>query len=75
MEVTVVEKFKGKIELDDELLDKVTGGESLWGSATGTTCPNCNFSGTHKVEVPVVNGSIMLGQAIVYCGNCGVIIN
>ena len=64
MEVTVVEKFKGKIELDDELLDKVTGGESLWGSATGTACPNCGFSGTHKVEVPGVNGSIMLAPML-----------
>ncbi len=62
-------------KLNDELLDQVSGGESLWGSATGAACTQCGFKGPHQAEIIYtrVDNVITYQNTVIHCGNCGAI--
>ena len=65
--------FEGKVELDDDMLDQVSGGGSLWAAASGLTCPFCGYSGEHKAELEYERTDTMttIGAIkAVYCGSC-----
>ena len=69
--------FEGKVELDDDLLDQVSGGDSLWASATGITCPFCGYDGQHKAELEyerTENMTTIGPTKAIYCGSCNGII-
>ena len=63
---------KDKVALNDELLDKVSGGQSLGGSAEGPVCPYCGYPGPHaaRLNYERVGNEITLGNTEVYCGQC-----
>lgn len=65
-----------KVKLDDDLLDKVSGGDSLWGTATGITCTQCGFEGPHNAEIKYdrVDNVITYRDTVVHCGRCGAIL-
>lgn len=64
------------IELDDEQLDQVGGGDSIWGTATGVTCKKCGFEGPHRAELLYdrVDNTITFHGTVIHCGECGEII-
>ncbi|MCR5090458.1 MAG: hypothetical protein K6C08_13220 [Oscillospiraceae bacterium] len=68
-----MDKNKDKVKLNDELLDQVSGGDSISGMTdNGGTCPSCGYGGPHQCTITydMVDGKWTY-KTVILCGSCG----